>query len=71
VPLRHTTTLGGGPHFGLGWAYRLVGPVAARIDVATNLLVVRPVLVEGGTGAVVHDPNVLVWRGVAGFEAVW
>lgn len=71
VPLSRTTTFGGGPHFGVGWAYRLLGPLSARLDIAIALLLVRPVLTEGDTGVVIHDPNLLIWRGSAGLEATW
>lgn len=70
VALDHTTTFGGGLQLGVAWAYRLVGPIAARVDVLATALLVRPVLIEED-GTVIHDPNVLVWRGVAGIEATW
>lgn len=70
-PIGRTTTFGGGPQLAIAWAYRVLGPIAARVDVATGILVVRPVLIEGTTGAVIHDPNVLIWRGSFGFEATW
>lgn len=63
-------TFGGGPQFGAMYALRVLGPVAVRADATATYLVVRPVLVDGD-GVIIHDPNLLVWRGFVGVEATW
>jgi hypothetical protein len=70
LPAPPHTTLGGGPQLGALWALRVGGPVAMRADVTATVQVVRTVVVDG-EGMVLHDPNLLVWRGFVGVEASW
>jgi hypothetical protein len=64
-------TTGGGPQLGIVWAYRVAGPVSARLDVTATWHAVRATLVEADDHMIVHDPNPVVWRGFTGLEVRW
>jgi hypothetical protein len=64
------STVGGGLQFGAMWAVRVVGPVGIRADVTATWQLARTVLTTGD-GEIIHDPELLVWRGFAGVEAAW
>jgi hypothetical protein len=66
-----STTTGGGPQLGVVWAYRIRGPVSARLDVTATWHAVRTTLVEASDHMIVHDPNPVVWRGFTGLEVRW
>jgi hypothetical protein len=63
------STFGGGVVFGGVWAARIAGPIGVRADVTATWQIARQVLTSDGV--VVHDPDILVWRGFAGLEATW
>jgi hypothetical protein len=66
-----STTTGGGPQLGVVWAYRVAGPLSARLDVTATWHAVRATLVEAEEHMIVHDPNPVVWRGFTGVEVRW
>ncbi len=63
------STIGGGLVFGALWAVRIAGPIGVRADITATWQIARTVLTSGGV--VLHDPDILVWRGFAGVEATW
>lgn len=65
------TNTGGGPQIGALGSIRLIGPLSVRADVTATVLVVRHIQTEDMSGIVIHDPNLLVWRGFVGVEATW
>ena len=72
--LPESTDPGGGPQAGVVAAVKLLGPLALRADVTATFLAVRAIQTvgePGEPGEVIHDPNLLVWRGFVGVEASW
>jgi hypothetical protein len=67
------TDLSGGPQAGGLWSMRILGPVAVRADVTATFQAIRQILVysDGTNELVIHDPELLVWRGFVGVEATW
>lgn len=72
-PEPESTDPAGGPQLGVVFALRLIGPFALRADVATTFQAVRIIQTSGEdpVEVVLHDPNLLVWRGFVGVEATW
>lgn len=74
APQPESTDPAGGPQLGVMFSLRLVGPLALRADVASTFQVVRRIQTSGAPPDVevlLHDPNLLVWRGFVGVEAAW
>jgi hypothetical protein len=70
APNEPHTTVGAGLGLGAMWAVRIVGPVGIRADLSATWQIARTVLTDD-QGMVIHDPDILVWRGFAGLEATW
>ena len=71
-PNPESTDAAGGPQFGALFSVRLAGPLWLRADVAATIQAVRRIQVTGDPPeAILHDPNILVWRGFVGMEAAW
>jgi hypothetical protein len=73
APEPESTDPAGGPQLGAMFALRIAGPLSLRADVATTFQAVRRIQVSGEdpVEVVLHDPNLLVWRGFVGVEATW
>jgi hypothetical protein len=69
TPAPHDS-VGGGIQVGAVWALRVVGPIGVRADVDATVQFARTVLVDDQR-QIIHDPELLVWRGFAGLEASW